>query len=267
MRVLALDPDVVVGVSRIWQTTATLLRGGEEALLIDSPVLPDELDGLASVAARAGFGVRGLLATHGDWDHLLGLLAFPDASLGVGEPTAARLRAQPGAAQRELRDFDASHYVQRQRPLGLGTVQALPVPGRLEIGGAEVELHAAAGHTADGLAVLVPWARVLICGDFLSPVEIPTLGFGGSPVAYRGTLEHLGSMLDRVSHVVPGHGAPLPADRARRICEEDLAYLVALEAGGLGAPLPAGRRSVQQRRLHVANAAQLAAPTPRSGGA
>ncbi len=268
MRVLALHPDVVVVVSRMWQTTATLVRCREEALLIDSPVLPDELDGLASVAAQAGFGVRGLLATHGDWDHLLGPLAFPDAALGAGEPTAARLRDEPGVAQRELRAFDVAHYVARQRPLGLGAVQVLPVPGRLSIGDRELELHPANGHTADGLAVLVAWAHVLVCGDFLSPVEIPTLGRGGSLVAYRETLERLGSLLDRVSHVVPGHGAPLPVDGARSIWEQDLVYLEALEADGAGAPLPADRRSAQQRRLHAENVARLAGSTPpRSGGA
>ena len=32
------------------------------------------------------------------------------------------------------------------------------------------------GHTEDGMALYVPWARTLIAGDHLSPVEIPMLG-------------------------------------------------------------------------------------------
>ena len=38
-------------------------------------------------------GARAELATHADWDHLLGRYAFPEASIGCGETTAARLAA------------------------------------------------------------------------------------------------------------------------------------------------------------------------------
>ena len=88
----------------MWQTTCTALRAGDEGFLIDSPVYPEELRALPDVLEQAGFPVSGLLATHGDWDHLLGRLAFPGAALGCAESTAARLAAEPGGAQRELRD-------------------------------------------------------------------------------------------------------------------------------------------------------------------
>src|SRR3712207_5205586 len=141
MRVVAIHPDVLVATSRVWQTTCTVLRGGEEGFVVDSPVLPDELDVLPAVLEQSGFPFSGLLATHGDWDHLLARAAFPDAALGVAETTAARLTGEPGAAQRALREFDEQWYVRRERPLSLGQVQALPVPGKLELGGGELELH------------------------------------------------------------------------------------------------------------------------------
>ena len=79
--------------------------------------------------------------------------------LGVAETTAARLRAEPGVAQRELREADEDDYVVRAKPLSLGQVQALPVPGKLELGGdAELELIPTEGHTADGMAVWAPFA-------------------------------------------------------------------------------------------------------------
>src|ERR1700751_6080676 len=106
MRALAVDADVIVFVSRVWQTTCTAVRAGAEGFVIDSPVYPDELEAVPSVLEQAGFPVSGLLATHGDWDHLLGRLAFPDASLGCAESTGARLRSEPGEAQRGLREFD-----------------------------------------------------------------------------------------------------------------------------------------------------------------
>ena len=163
MRALAVDPDVVVVVSAMWQTTCTAIRWGEEGFLIDSPVLPDELDTLPSLMVQAAFPVSGLLVTHGDWDHLLGRLAFPEATLGAGESTARRLATEPGAAQRALRAFDEEHYIEGPRPLGLSGVQALPVPGKLSIGadGTELELHPAGGHSEDGTIFWLPWLSVL----------------------------------------------------------------------------------------------------------
>src|SRR5581483_4404552 len=133
-RALALHTDVLVFVSRIWQTTCTAVRSGEEGFVIDSPVYPDELEALPDVLEQAGFPVSGLLATHGDWDHLLARFAFPQASLGCAQSTAERLRAEPGTAQRELREFDEEHYVDGRQPLALAGIQELPVPGRVSLG-------------------------------------------------------------------------------------------------------------------------------------
>ncbi|MEA2301846.1 MAG: hypothetical protein QOE44_2381, partial [Solirubrobacteraceae bacterium] len=65
MRAVALHPDVIVVTSRVWQTTCTIVRSGDEAFVIDSPVYPDELAALPALLDQAGFGFSGLLATHG----------------------------------------------------------------------------------------------------------------------------------------------------------------------------------------------------------
>ena len=260
MRAVGVHADAVVAVSGIWQTTCTALRAGGEAFLIDSPVLPAELEALPSLLAQAAFpAVQGLLVTHADWDHLLGRYAFAQATIGCAESTAQRLRAEPGAAQRELRAFDAEHYVERPRPLGLAGAQPLPVPGQCELGERALELHPTPGHTADGMAILAPWAELLCCGDYLSPVEIPMLSRGGSASAYRDTLHRLRGLVGRVRTVVPGHGTPLSRDDALALLDADLAYLDALERDGAAAPLPPGRNSAAQRRVHADN-------VERSGG-
>ena len=198
---------------------------------------------------QAGFTASGLLATHGDWDHLLGRLAFPGAALGVAETTAARLTGEPGSAQRELRGFDEEHYVERPTPLSLGQVQALPVPGRVEIGGQEIELHPTEGHTADGMALWAAWAGVLVCGDYLSPVEIPALSETGSRQAYLATLERLRPLVVQATWVVPGHGAPIESDRAAAILDEDVRYLTGWE-------LPPTRRTGAQKAVDESNRRQ-----------
>jgi glyoxylase-like metal-dependent hydrolase (beta-lactamase superfamily II) len=240
---------VLVATSRVFQTSCTAIRSGDEGFVVDSPIYPDELEVLPAVLEQAGFTASGLLATHGDWDHLMGRLAFPGAALGVAETTAARLTGAPGDAQRKLRAFDEEHYVERPSPLSLGQVQALPVPGHVEIGGQEIELHPADGHTADGMALWVPWARVLVCGDYLSPVEIPWLSESGSRDAYLATLERLRPLVAQAQWVVPGHGAPTEAERASEILDEDVRYLTDWE-------LPASRRTAAQKAIDEANRKQ-----------
>jgi glyoxylase-like metal-dependent hydrolase (beta-lactamase superfamily II) len=259
MRAVSVHRDAIVVTSLLWQTTATVLRVGDEAMMVDSPYFPDELELLPGVLKQAGFEPSALLATHGDFDHLLGRLAFPGLSLGVAESTMREIRSRPGEAQRELRDADAEHFVERARPLSLGQVQALPVPGHLEIGDQELELHTAEGHTPEGMAIWAPWLGVLCCGDYLSNVEIPVIGKGGSVADYRNTLGRLGPLVEQAESVVPGHGAPQGRDAALRLLEEDVAYLDALEAGEERPRLPMRRDSATQQRLHAENLAAIAA--------
>ncbi|MBA3436746.1 MAG: MBL fold metallo-hydrolase [Thermoleophilaceae bacterium] len=255
MRAVSVTGDAIVVTSLLWQTTATALRAGDEAMLIDSPYFPDELEVLPTVLAQAGFEVKALLATHGDFDHVLGRLAFPELSLGVAESTMLRLQNKPGEAQRDLRNRDNEHYVTRPRPLALGGTQTLPVPGKLELGGEELELHRAEGHTDEGMAVFAPWLGVLITGDYLSSVEIPMLGPGGTVTEYRATLARLAPLVERSETVVTGHGPPSSRDQAVRLLDEDTEYLAALERGEERPRLPDGRDDAHQRRVHSDNLA------------
>jgi glyoxylase-like metal-dependent hydrolase (beta-lactamase superfamily II) len=231
----------------MWQTNCVAVRAGAEAMLVDSPYFPDELDALPALLSQAGFEVTALLATHADYDHLLGRAAYPGLALGVGESTAIRLRAEPGVAQKELRHADSQHYVERPAPLALGACQSLPVPGYVGLGDEELELHPAEGHTADGTAVFARWAGVLCVGDYLSDVEIPLVAEGGSVEEYRATLARLAPLVEAAEVVVPGHGSPHDRETALRLLDEDLAYLDAFAA------LPPGRDGSRQRQLHAEN--------------
>jgi glyoxylase-like metal-dependent hydrolase (beta-lactamase superfamily II) len=249
LRAVSISPDALVVTSAFWQTNAVALRVDEEAVLIDSPYLPDELDALPSLLAGAGFEPDGLLATHADFDHLLGRMAFPGLTLGLAESSVQRLHESPGQAQRELRQYDDEYYVVRPAPLGLGQVQALPVPGHVELGDRELELHPAEGHTVDGMALFDRAQGLLIVGDYLSDVEIPWIH--ATLADYRATLARLGALVEDVTTVVPGHGAPHDRETALRLLEEDADYLDALERGE--ARLPDGRDTKAQRGIHEEN--------------
>jgi glyoxylase-like metal-dependent hydrolase (beta-lactamase superfamily II) len=253
VKAVAVHPDAIVVTSRIWQTNATALRAGGETLLIDSPYFPDELEALPALLRQAGFEPNALFATHADYDHVLARFAFPELTLGVGDPTMERIRTEPGAVQRELRDEDARNYVARPAPLALGNLQSLPVPGYVELGEHELELHPADGHTSDGTAVLAEFAGLLVCGDYISNLEIPWLSPGGGLNDYRATLARLAPLVERAETVVPGHGGPHTRETALRIIDEDLDYLDALERGEERPKLPEARDTARQREIHVEN--------------
>ncbi len=247
MRVVSLHADVLLATSAIWQTNCVIVRGtaqddagnpvkvriaGEsgpatETFVIDSPILPEELDALPALMGQAGFPTpSGLLATHADWDHLLARLAFPEAALGCAASTARRLSAAPGTAQRDLRAFDRQFYVERPRPLMLGSIQALDVPGQCEIGSRELQLHPADGHTEDGMAIWLDWAKVLVVGDYLSSVEEPQVD--GSKAAYIATLGRLRPLVESADYVVPGHGSALDGGRALELLDENSAFVAGM---------------------------------------
>ncbi len=259
MRALSLHPDVVVVTSSVWQTSATLLRGpGEhpESVLVDSPLLPVELDALRGLAEQGGFDVQGLLATHADWDHVLGRLAFPDAALGVDERSAARLTARIGEPQRRLREFDREWYVARAQPLSLGELQPLPVPGRLTLGDETVDVHDGSGHTGDGLILWLPWARTLIVGDYLSPCELPSWDATGSRELYRAALDRLAPLVADARWVVVGHGGPIGRDEALLVLDEDRDYLE-------GGDVPIRGSKTASGKQHEANLAVWDRPPTR----
>jgi glyoxylase-like metal-dependent hydrolase (beta-lactamase superfamily II) len=255
LRAVSVHPDALVITSRLWQTNAVALRNGDEAMLLDSPYFPDELEALPGLLAGAGFEPDALIATHADYDHLLGRVAFPGLALGLGEPSVMRLHREPGSAQRALRDMDDELYVERPAPLALGEVQTLPVPGSIELGAEELELHPADGHTADGMAVMARWCGLLCVGDYLSNLEIPMVEAGIAD--YRATLARLSPLVEAAETVVPGHGRPNGRDEALRILDEDADYLDALERGEEKPRLPKGRDSGAQRKIHAENLARV----------
>ena len=83
MRAVGVHPDAIVVTSRIWQTTATAIRAGNESMLIDSPYFPDELDMLPQLLAQAGFepsGASGQTSRQSRWSQSPCVASNPVAS-------------------------------------------------------------------------------------------------------------------------------------------------------------------------------------------
>ena len=119
------------------------------------------------------------------------------------------------------------------------------MPGSIELGPEELELHPADGHTPDGMAVMARWCGVCAwattCRTWRSRWCEAGLG------DYRATLARLAPLVEAAETVVPGHGSPHDREDALRILDEDVDYLDALERGEERPKLPEGRDTREQR--------------------
>ena len=237
--------------SGLWRTASLLLASEAEAVLIDPGIAEAEVTAIGARAAALGATVTHILATHGDWDHLCGIAAFPDATAWMGPAAAERVRS--GRAEARIAKAARDH--------GLAVAGSPRVDVVLEVGRAHqvgpfvIETAPLLGHTPDGVCYRVRALDLLIVGDHLSAVEFP---FATSTVAYRATLAGLIEILhhDPPATVVPGHGPVLTAAEALAIAEADLAYLRALRAAVAGVLGGGGDRL-------DARATALAVPLPR----
>jgi glyoxylase-like metal-dependent hydrolase (beta-lactamase superfamily II) len=237
--------------SALWQTSSLLLVDGREAVAVDPCISRAEVARLAARAEELGARVTAVLATHGDWDHVCGIAAFPDAEAAMGAATAARVESGEAAARIAAR---AEEY-------GLAVAGPPRVDRRLEpglahrVGPFTVETLALRGHTPDGIAYRFRALDLLAVGDHLSTIEFP---YVASTADYRATLAGLVELLrhDPPARVVPGHGPEHTAAEALAVAEADLVYLRSLRAAVAGALAGGGGAG-------AARAAGLAVALPR----
>jgi hydroxyacylglutathione hydrolase len=213
----------------LWSTTSLLVLAEGESLVVDPAISAAEVAGIAVRAQELGAPIRHVLITHGDWDHVCGIGAFPEASVSMGEETAQRVATTAADAVSRA----AEHY-EIDVPGSPRADQTFARGSAIALGSFVVETFPLMGHTEDGTGFRIREHGLLIVGDHLSPVEFP---FAKSPAAYRFTLAGLIETLraDPPETVIPGHGPPLAPEEALRIAEADLAYLHSLHAAVAGA--------------------------------
>jgi hydroxyacylglutathione hydrolase len=250
-----LRPGVVRYESALWETTALALHAGREAVLVDPCMSAPEIAAIAADVAARDLAVRGLLITHGDWDHVCGIAAFPGAPAIMSRGAAARIAS--GQAAEEVVRHGAEEGLSWD---GAPRADLVFEPGEaLHVGPFTVETMALPGHTWCGAAYRVRELDLLVVGDYLSNIEFPFVYV--STAAYRATLAALCDVLehDPVAHVAPGHGRALSGQEALAIAREDLAYLHALKAAVRSALASGATRE-------EAAAAGAAVDVPRAAG-
>ena len=242
--------------SAFWQTNAVALRAGGEAVLVDSPYLPDELDALPGLLAGAGFEPDGLLATHADFDHLLGRAGLPGHDARGGRESVERAAARrPGRRSAQLRDYDDGvlrRARRRRSPSGRcrrcrSRAVSTSATGRRDRAGAASGRGAHAGrHGAVRAAARACWWSATTCRRSRSRGSRGRVARTTTARRWPGCAP----LVEAADVVVPGHGPP--HDRDDR---------AAPARRGRGLP---GRARARRREAAAAGRARLARPSARS---
>jgi hydroxyacylglutathione hydrolase len=249
--------------STLYQTTTLELRRAGERLLVDPGISPWEIE---EVMAASTMPVTQVLVTHADWDHVMGLGVLPDAQVTASNLAAERIRSGTARAKMEL---EAAELLVPHRGLEkLHVEQEVYPPADVRMGPWRGVCRPGPGHTDDGLLVSLPDEHLLVVGDYLSALEIPSVHH--SVRDYRDTLQTLVGVIERERplYVVVGHGRPHTSEDALRIAAEDLEYIEAVLAlAEAGCPpdraeriaLPARAPGAADRNVHAANVARACA--------
>ena len=254
-------PGLFLFPSALWQTNSAVLARRGEALVVDPGYFPAEVQAIRDFVAEQGFSPA-LFFTHGDFDHVVGHQAFPEAPRWGSR---AMLGRDGKAVERQVADFDARFYVERPSPFTFPTldrtVGEAPVraaglapatpeqSGTARLADLELLFFSAPGHTEDGLILVVPDLKLMFAGDYLSDLEFPFVEH--SLAAYRQTLRRFRRLTDEfdLERLVPGHG-PAAATRQEILSRiaQDEAYLERLWDAAL-AGVRRGAEAHELRRL------------------
>ena len=229
----AVTEGVLVHQSEFMQSNTTIVQGERGVLVVDAGITADEIADVAIDLGERALAVAAGFSTHPHWDHLLWHSDLGD----VPRYGSARCAAMIG---QRLADPEWKAFVSRMIPEDIvadvplndlfGRVTGLPEgASSIPWEGPETRVIEHSGHAGGHAALVV--SRALIAGDMLSDVLVPILNaMAPDPVGdYLAALELLGTTVDEVDVVIPGHGS-VGTDLRERIAL-DRAYVLALRDG------------------------------------
>ena len=166
--------------SEFIESNAVVVQGEAGVLLIDAGITGDEMVAIADDLRKLGQPVVAGFSTHPHWDHLLW-----HAKLGEA-PRYGTARCA-AAIQAFLSDAHWKDHIAEELPPEievpldlLGLITGLPAEAtQIPWDGPKVRIIEHQAHAPGHAALLIEERRVLVAGDMLSDVLIPTTGGGG----------------------------------------------------------------------------------------
>lgn len=200
------------------QVTAGVVCGPQWAVVIDTLALPDETLGMREfIEHELGVPVRYVVNTHYHADHAWGTCFFP-AATAISHVRCRELLVERGmpsleSARRQNASFRQVKIVLPQLTFETGQLN-------LRVGKKNLILLPAAGHSEDGIAVLVEEDRVLFAGDAFMPL----------PYIVDGDLDEIAASIRKMGrmgleNIVQGHGDIILRGEIEAAVKENLAYL------------------------------------------
>lgn len=180
--------------------------GGHECIVVD----PADAGGsIYSALQKKDFQIRGILLTHGHFDHIWGVDALRDAANAAAEADGLEaVKVYAGAGERELLK-SADLNVSERAGRAYTTYADVYVKDGQEItlAGMTCRVIETPGHTAGGCCYYFEEAGILVAGDTLFAESVGRTDF---PTGSMGSLIH--SIKDKLfvlpddTRVYPGHG-------------------------------------------------------------
>ncbi|MDF1836409.1 MAG: MBL fold metallo-hydrolase [Planctomycetota bacterium] len=178
----ARDPLVVVR-SGFWNFNGIGLFDGDEALVVDPGIFPEDIALLGTAVATRGNPdrprtIEHVILTHSHHDHIRGWQHFPGARVTTPQPVAdknatsrERIVAAKTAIDETLGTPDPDFvYPSAETVPRLHTFEQQT---SLRVGELEVELHLLLGHSNCCSVVWIPAHQTLLTGDYLVSPGIP----------------------------------------------------------------------------------------------
>ena len=176
--------------------------GPDGALVVDTGFSTRALDAIRKIVAGfGGPGIRFVINTHSNWDHVAGNALAPSESAVIGLGKADGL-VQQGLLTRSERG--------RQGSGG----KSLPAPYLMKFNDEEIEVFPYPGlHSEDDILVHFPKAGVLCMGDLLLSQSCPAIR---DAAAYLELLDKVLDVFPPRTKFVSGHGGDLSAAGLRK---------------------------------------------------
>lgn len=193
-------------------TTATLITGRSEAVLVDTQFIRSEVVSLGDMIERSGRRLTTIYITHPHADHFLGLrqllLRFPEARPVAAPSVCAAFENALGEQINQWRGWFGDD-VDDQTPM------PFPADGdTLHLEGHELRIVEVAQGDITPTAVLhLPSLDAVIAGDVAYNHVHPMLAFGG-PAEWQRWIDSLEQLIPLgADTVVAGHKHPQAPDR------------------------------------------------------
>jgi len=200
------------------QVTAGVIVGPQWAVVIDTLALPEEtLTMREFIEHELGVQVRYVINTHYHADHTWGNCFFPGATV-ISHAMCREYLANEGV--QSLESSQRQNASLRQVKIVLPHLTFASGEMTLRVGKKNLILSQTAGHSADGISVLVEEDRVLFAGDVFMPL----------PYVVDGDIDDMLTSIKRIGrmgleNIIQGHGDIILRGEIDAAVRENLNYL------------------------------------------